>query len=110
MKASSLSNFKLSIHVRGCTVHTQHLSSIFHIQHLLKQSPDVVKRWVNEVQEAASSDNIMVQYHALGLLYHIRKHDRLAASKMVSKYTRGGLKSPYATCLLVCLERDLQAP
>ena len=30
-------------------------------QHLLKTSYDVVKRWVNEAQEAASSDNIMVQ-------------------------------------------------
>lgn len=30
-------------------------------QHLLKTSFDVVKRWVNEAQEAASSDNIMVQ-------------------------------------------------
>ncbi|XP_072181586.1 coatomer subunit gamma-2-like [Diadema setosum] len=75
--------------------------------HLLKHSPDVVKRWVNEVQEAASSDNIMVQYHALGLLYHLRKHDRLAASKMVSKYTRGGLKSPYATCLLIRIAAKL---
>ena len=33
---------------------------------------DVVKRWVNEAQEAVSSDSTMVQYHALGLLYHIR--------------------------------------
>lgn len=30
-------------------------------QHLLKCSFDMVKRWVNEAQEAASSDNIMVQ-------------------------------------------------
>ena len=61
----------------------------------------MVKRWVNEAQEAATSDNIMVQYHALGLIYHIRKNDRLAISKLVGKYTRGGLKSPYATCMLV---------
>ena len=33
---------------------------------------DVVKRWVSEAQSAVSSDNVMVQYHALGLLYHIR--------------------------------------
>lgn len=30
-------------------------------QHLLRTSFDVVKRWVNEAQEAASSDNVMVQ-------------------------------------------------
>ena len=70
---------------------------------MYKQNPEVVKRWVNEAQEAASSDNVMVQYHALGLLYHIRKRDRLAVTKLVNKYTRGGLKSPYATCLLVSI-------
>merc|ERR1711976_242110 len=63
---------------------------------------DVVKRWVNEAQDAVtSSDNIMVQYHALGLLYHIRKTDRLAVSKLVAKLTRSSLKSPYAVCLLI---------
>lgn len=49
---------------------------------------DVVKRWANEAQEALNSDNIMVQYHALGLLYHIRNSDRLAATKLVNKLTR----------------------
>lgn len=34
--------------------------SIF-LQHMMKISYDVVKRWINEAQEAASSDNIMVQ-------------------------------------------------
>ena len=62
---------------------------------------DVVKRWVNEAQEAMNSDSIMVQYHALGLLYHIRKSDRLAVTKLVSKLTRSSLKSPYAVCMLI---------
>jgi len=31
------------------------------MQHLAKVNPDVVKRWVNEAQEAVSSDNVMVQ-------------------------------------------------
>ncbi|KAH8313526.1 hypothetical protein KR067_007494 [Drosophila pandora] len=68
---------------------------------LASTSGDVVKRWANEAQEALNSDNIMVQYHALGLLYHIRKSDRLAVSKLVNKLTRGSLKSPYAVCMLV---------
>lgn len=42
-----------------------------------------------------------LQYHALGLLYHLRKHDRLAVSKMVTKLTKSSLRSPYAYCLLV---------
>ncbi|XP_071985331.1 coatomer subunit gamma-1 isoform X1 [Engystomops pustulosus] len=69
--------------------------------HLLKTSFDVVKRWVNEAQEAASSDNIMVQYHALGLLYHVRKNDRLSVNKMLSKFMRHGLKSPFAYCMMI---------
>lgn len=62
---------------------------------------DVVKRWANEAQEALNSENIMVQYHALGLLYHIRKSDRLAVSKLVNKLSRNSMKSPYAVCMLV---------
>ncbi|XP_017100937.2 coatomer subunit gamma isoform X1 [Drosophila bipectinata] len=68
---------------------------------LASTSGDVVKRWANEAQEALNSDNIMVQYHALGLLYHIRKSDRLAVSKLVNKLTRGSPKSPYAVCMLI---------
>lgn len=69
--------------------------------HLTTTSNDVVKRWANEAQEALNSENIMVQYHALGLLYHIRKTDRLAVSKLVNKLTRQHLKSPYAICMLL---------
>ncbi|XP_074832121.1 coatomer subunit gamma-2 isoform X1 [Carettochelys insculpta] len=69
--------------------------------HMMKISYDVVKRWINEAQEAASSDNIMVQYHALGLLYHLRKTDRLAVSKMLNKFTKSGLKSQFAYCMLI---------
>jgi coatomer protein complex subunit gamma len=69
--------------------------------HLSATAPEVVKRWVNEVQESLSSDNVMVQYHALGLLYHIRKHDRLAITKLLAKLTKMSLKSPYAVILLI---------
>jgi coatomer subunit gamma len=62
---------------------------------------EVVKRWANEAQEALNSDNIMVQYHALGLLNHIRKNDRLAVAKLVNKLISQSLKSPYAVCYLI---------
>lgn len=100
---------------------------------MVKMSYDVVKRWVNEAQEAASSDNIMVQvgvtnksffvvflkkkrvlsvhfdvqYHALGLLYHLRKNDRLAVTKMLNKFTKSGLKSPFAYCMLIRIASKL---
>uniref|UniRef100_H2YIY8 Coatomer subunit gamma n=1 Tax=Ciona savignyi TaxID=51511 RepID=H2YIY8_CIOSA len=83
--------------------------------HLTKQAFDVVKRWVNEVQESCSNDSIMVQYHALGLLYHLRKKDRLATSKMVTKFMKSGMKSPFAYCMLIriaskLLEEDDSGP
>jgi hypothetical protein len=43
----------------------------------------------------------MVQYHGLGMLYQIRKSDKLAVTKMVSKLISSGMRSPYAICLLV---------
>lgn len=95
--------------------------------HLARSAGELVKRWVNEAQEAFSSDkyvfcftlifmlvfsnsvkiissmfrSVMVQYHALGLMYHIRKTDRLAVIKLVTKLTKQSLKSPFAVCLLV---------
>lgn len=75
--------------------------------HMARMANDVVKRWVNEAQEAVNSDNIMVQYHALGVLYHIRKTDRLAVSKLVAKLTRMSLKSPYAVCMLIRITSKL---
>lgn len=69
--------------------------------HLMKSGPDVVKRWVNEVSDTVNSDNVMVQYHALGLLYQIKKNDKLAITKLVAKFSRSSLKSPYAYCFLI---------
>uniref|UniRef100_T1IMS8 Coatomer subunit gamma n=1 Tax=Strigamia maritima TaxID=126957 RepID=T1IMS8_STRMM len=82
-------------------IHAVSSAALVSSLHLMKTSPEVVKRWVNEAQEAVNGDNIMVQYHAFGLLYHIRKTDRLAVSKLVAKFTRMVLKSPYAVCMLI---------
>ncbi|XP_015607838.1 coatomer subunit gamma [Cephus cinctus] len=69
--------------------------------HLTSVSGDVARRWANEAQEALNSDNVMVQYHALGVLYQARKSDKHAVTKLVSKLTRTSLKSPYAACMLI---------
>lgn len=70
---------------------------------LFDKNSDVVKRWSNEVQGAINSKSNMVQYHALGLLYIIRKRDKLAIMKLVGSSTRGNvqIKSPYAMCLMI---------
>ena len=75
--------------------------------HLMRQGPEVVKRWVNEVQEAVNNDNIMVQYHALGLLYQIRRSDKHAIRKLIVKFAKAGLRSPYAYCFLIRIAASL---
>ncbi|KAL6759224.1 adaptin N terminal region-domain-containing protein [Haematococcus lacustris] len=69
--------------------------------HLLANNTEIVKRWVNEIQEAAQNKNNMVQFHAVALLHALRASDRLAISKLVSSLTKASVKSPLAQCLLV---------
>lgn len=97
--------------------------------HLLPIAKDVVKRWQGETQEAVSSakgssgfslgfssssghmpmnNSTMTQYHAVGLLYQMRMHDRMALVKMVQQYgAPGAVKSPAATVMLVRLAAQL---
>lgn len=97
--------------------------------HLLPIAKDVVRRWQSEVQEAAASskssggfslgftssssqlpvnNSTMTQYHAIGLLYQIRMHDRMALVKMVQQFgAAGAVKSPAAIVMLVRLAAQL---
>lgn len=50
----------------------------------------------------------MTQYHAIGLLYQMRAHDRMALVKMVQQFgAAGAVKSPAALVLLVRLAAKL---
>ena len=50
----------------------------------------------------------MTQYHAIGLLYQMRSHDRMALVKMVQQYgAAGAVKSPAALMMLVRLAAKL---
>ncbi|XP_031827080.1 coat protein (coatomer) gamma isoform X2 [Nomia melanderi] len=69
--------------------------------HLTNVSADVARRWANEAQEALNSNNVMVQYHALGVLYQARKSDKHAVIKLVARLMRTSPKSPYAACMLI---------
>lgn len=100
--------------------------------HLLPIARDVVRRWQSETQEAASSskasggfslgfstsggqhslaaanNNFMTQYHAIGLLYQMRSHDRMALVKMVQQLgAPGAVKSPAGIVMLVRLAAKL---
>ncbi|KAI8063543.1 adaptin N terminal region-domain-containing protein [Gongronella butleri] len=109
--------------------------------HLFDVAKDIVRRWSNEVQEAVHSksggsslssaasymtsfgqanqgpvvisSSSINQYHALGLLYLIRQHDRMAVTKLVQTFSgsrSGGflgggggssLRNPAAVCMLI---------
>ncbi|KAG6003778.1 hypothetical protein E4U21_001681 [Claviceps maximensis] len=97
--------------------------------HLLPIAKDVVRRWQSETQEAAASNkssggfslgfssssgqmpmnnSTMNQYHAIGLLYQMRMHDRMALVKMVQQFSAAGaVKNPAATVMLVRLAAQL---
>ncbi|QRW24701.1 coatomer subunit gamma [Rhizoctonia solani] len=100
---------------------TRHLAShpaLVSSYHLFPVSKDVIKRWVNEAQEALNtkptssyfnpisssgwgsrsqpdqqqvlpSTTFVTQYHALGLLYLIRQQDRMAVTKMIQQFGGG---------------------
>ncbi|XP_041987111.1 coatomer subunit gamma-2-like [Aricia agestis] len=69
--------------------------------HLSATAPDLVRRWVNEAQEAVMSENVMVSYHALGVVAVSKRNDRLSTVKLVTKLTTSSLRSPFALCLLI---------
>ncbi|KAG7140033.1 coatomer subunit gamma like protein [Verticillium longisporum] len=97
--------------------------------HLLPIAKDVVRRWQSETQEAAATtksssgfslgfssshnqlpvnNSTMPQYHAIGLLYQMRMHDRMALVKMVQQFgAAGAVKSSAAIVLLVRLAAQL---
>lgn len=104
---------KASIVDKNPSVSSAALVSSYHLFNVAK---DIVRRWSNEVQEAANpkssgsgfssaasymssfggaagnqsqvviSTSNCTQYHALGLLYLIRERDRMAVAKLVQTF------------------------
>lgn len=124
-------NIKTAIVDKTPSVSSAALVSAYH---LLPVARDVVRRWQSETQEAASASkssggfsfglgqggghnalsasntNFMTQYHAIGLLYQMRSHDRMALVKTVQQFGAAGvIKSPAATVILVRLAAKLAA-
>lgn len=76
-------------------------SAILCGMHLLKVAPDLIKRWVNEIQEVVNNGDGLPQYHALALLYELKRNDRLALHKVITQLAKQTLRSPMAECLLL---------
>ncbi|KAG9119046.1 coatomer subunit gamma, partial [Ceratobasidium sp. 392] len=101
--------------------------------HLFPVSKDVIKRWVNEAQEALNtkpvssyfnpvssggwgsssqqnaqqvlpSTTFVQQYHALGVLYLIRQQDRMAVTKMIQQFGGGkGVSNTLKNPMALCM-------
>eukprot|EP01063_Lacrimia_lanifica_P005093 TRINITY_DN1290_c0_g1_i1.p1 TRINITY_DN1290_c0_g1~~TRINITY_DN1290_c0_g1_i1.p1 ORF type:complete len:892 (+),score=428.74 TRINITY_DN1290_c0_g1_i1:80-2677(+) len=69
--------------------------------HFSKDSPDIVRKWSNEITEATKQKNHMVQYHAMGLLQKLKKSNKLHVLKQVQSVSTIPIHSPYAICLLI---------
>ena len=63
---------------------------------------ELVKRWFTEIFVASKSRHEMVQYHALGLMFQLRKYDQMAIIKLLGSVQKH-LTFPFAKCLLVRL-------
>ncbi|KRY75928.1 Coatomer subunit gamma-2, partial [Trichinella pseudospiralis] len=69
--------------------------------YLMKKNPDCIRRWTSEIQEAANSDNPMIQFHGLAVYYEMRKNDRLSVVQLVQKYSKQCSRSAFALCYLI---------
>jgi coatomer protein complex subunit gamma len=87
--------------------------------HLIPISKEVVKRWANDAQDSLSapkafpssfsynhysvSPSFMYQYHAIGLLYLLRSHDKMALMKLIQQYGTldGKLRNPNALVMII---------
>lgn len=68
------------------------LVSALHMSAGTPGARDIIKRWVNETQEAINSKGVITQYHALGLMYQIKQHDRMSVIKLVQSFAKGKKK------------------
>jgi coatomer protein complex subunit gamma len=79
------------------------VSGVHLLSNGLPGQQELVKRWLQEIQDALKSKTGMVQYHALGLIAMLRQNDKLSLSKLVLTMTRAPIRTPYTHCLLIRL-------
>merc|ERR1712137_3246 len=87
------------------------LVSAYRLASLNAPNQEIIKRWTQEITEASKNqDDSLVSYHALGLLYKIRKHDRLAVTRLATakaSQQSKGYSSPFEACLFIRIITNL---
>lgn len=112
---------KSAVVSRNPTISSAALTTSYH---LLPISEPTIKRFANETQEAVvdlkpfpqqdvageyyPNSTFITQYHALGLLYQLKKSDKMALLKLVQQFSEtNNLKNQLAKVQLVKLVGDL---
>ena len=65
-----------------CSKSTRDTSLGLLVLQTAQSAPDIVRRWVNEIQTVMTTKTDMVQFHALALMKTIKQNDKLAISKV----------------------------
>lgn len=89
---------KQAIVDRSSAISSAALTTAIHFFH--SPNRDAVKRWLPDVQAALQTEHgkSITQYHALGLLYLIKKNDRMALNKLFMQ-----IQSQSTNMLATCL-------
>lgn len=68
---------------------------------LAKTAPEMVRRWITEVQEKLSSGYYNTHYHGLILFHEMKRNDPVGLTKFLISMIKANLKSPVANCQLI---------
>lgn len=85
------------VHKNPCVASSALLCGLY----LFAVAPEVVRRWVNEINQSLTYEDEMVQYHGLLLLYAMKQNDTLALNKLVTQLRQHLPTSPLAVCMLI---------
>ena len=50
--------------------------------YLYGDAPDVIRRWINEINQQINNKDAFVQYHSILLWYLIKQNDKLVLNKV----------------------------
>ncbi|KNB46255.1 coatomer subunit [Blastocystis sp. subtype 4] len=85
------------VHKNPCVASSALLCGLY----LFTIAPELVRRWVNEINQSLTYEDEMVQYHGLLLLYAMKQNDALALNKLVTQLRQHLPTSPLAVCMLI---------
>ncbi|KAK8801120.1 hypothetical protein WA158_001891 [Blastocystis sp. Blastoise] len=69
--------------------------------YLYSEAPDIIRRWINEINQQLASKEEFVQYHSILLLYLIKQNDKLALNKLLNQLRTTDGYSAISICTII---------